>query len=163
MTGRSELDELNALAESISADAKGWRERRRERSAEHRERRFHSESQAPRLRRWRHRLFAITAVLLIGVGFGTWGVISHQENKVPKAAPPKPVTSVPGYSLPYVKAGRVAAEKLTSQGLTLNEFDCEGWYETNRLGDVAGQAGPVWHEGFMRSCLTTPANTTGTG
>jgi hypothetical protein len=163
MTGRTELDELNALAESIAADAKGWRERRRDRISEARERRFHAEGQAPRLRRWRHRLFAIVALLLIGIGFGTWGVISHQENKVPHASAPKPVTSLHGYSLPYVKAGRLAAQKLAGEGLVPNEFDCEGWYETNRLGIVAGQAGQMWHDGFMRSCQTSPANAAGIG
>lgn len=163
MTGRSELDELNALAESISADAKSWRERRRDRHAEARERRFRAEGQAPRVRRWRHRLITIAALALIGIGFATWGVISHQENKVPHTAPPKPVTSIPGYSLSYVKAGRNAARSLAVQGLSPNTFDCEGWYETNKLDTIDGQAGPVWHQGFMRSCLTTQTNVAGFG
>jgi hypothetical protein len=163
MTGRSELDELNALAESISADAKGWRERRRDRISEHRSRRFLAESQAPRLRRWRHRLMAIGALLVVGIGFGTWGVISHQENKVPHTTPPTPVTSVPGYSLPFVKAGRVAAKGLASKGLAPNEFACEGWYESNQLGNLPGQAGPTWHAAFLHYCETSAVNLPGTG
>jgi hypothetical protein len=162
MTGRSEIDELQALAESISAEAKGWRAHRRRKTLEHRDRQFEVVSQAPRRRRWRHRLVAIGVVLVIAIGFGTWGIVAHQENKVPKAVPPKPVTSVPGYSLPYVKAGRLAAETLAGQGRSPNQFDCEAYYESNELGATSGQAASLWHDGFMHSCLSTQTNAGGT-
>lgn len=162
MTGRSEIDELQALAESIAAEAKGFGARRRRRILEHRHRQFVAEGQAPRRRRWRHRLVAAGVLLVLGVGFGTWAIIVHAENKVAKSAPPKPVTSIHGYSLPYVSAGRRAAEGLAAQGRAANVFDCQSWYDLNRLGDVDGQAGPAWHTGFIRACVTTQTNAGGT-
>lgn len=162
MTGRSEIDELQALAESIAAEAKGLRAYRRRRTLEHRDRRFRAESEAPKRRRRRHRLVAIGVLLLIGIGFGTWAIVYHAENKVAKSAPPKAVTSQHGYALPYVRAGRQAAEGLAAQGRAANVFDCESWYQSYGLAAVDGQTGSAWHKGFIRACITTQTNAGGT-
>lgn len=162
MTGRPELDELQTLAESISAEAKGLRAYRRRRTLEHRERRFRAESESPKRQRRRHRMAAAGVLFLLGIGFGTWGIVVHAENKVAKSTPPTPVTSIHGYSLPYVSAGRRAAEGLAAQGRAANIFDCQSWYDMYRLGTVDGQAGPAWHAGFMRACVTTQTNAGGT-
>jgi hypothetical protein len=155
MTTRPELEELNALAASISAEATGWRERRRRWSAAHRERRFLAESLAPGRRRRRHRMMAAAAVIAIGVGFGAWGVVSHYANQVPKAKAIKPVTATHGYDLPWVSAGRHAAQGLAAQGRAANPYSCQSWYDANHFSFVGGETGDPWHDGFIRACAST--------
>jgi len=154
MTGRDDLNELHALAASISEDAHGWRAHRRQRALSAAQARIEAEAIAPVKRRKRHRwvagavvgVLALTAVVL---------VVTHKPAR--PASQPKRTIVTARHVPPPVRAGQAAAIQLADQGLTANIFACQSWYESQQLGDVPGQQTAAWRAGYLSACAhSTP-------
>lgn len=149
MTGRSELDELHALAASISHEAKGWRAHRRQRSQAAARRRAEAEMAAPIKRRKRHRLLA---GLMVGVVAVTAAVLVITHKPAPPAPAPQRTSVVVRHLPAAVRAGRTAGIQLASQGRTPNIFACQNAYAAGGLGDVPAQQTATWRADYLAAC-----------
>jgi hypothetical protein len=149
LTARDDLDELQALAESISEHASTWRERRQQRHHAAATARLEARLAAPVRRRVRHRRLtaaAVAVVLLV-----TAGVLFAMR---PSGAPPPPRRHAPlaANTPDDVVVGRAAARELLSRGLAPSVFSCQSLYDTDGLGTVPGQQGGTWRAGYLAAC-----------
>jgi hypothetical protein len=162
MTGRDDLGELHALAAEISDDAHGWRAHRRHRALERAEKRSFEASVAPVMRRKRHRAVAGAVVVLVAAALVGAGLEIHRSSHH-HAPPTKSVTQVPGYQLADIRAGRQAAQELSSQGRIANVFSCEAWFDAHHLVVASGQSMSGFHAGFLHACTNAAINLEGSG
>jgi cytochrome c-type biogenesis protein CcmH/NrfG len=149
MTGRNDLDELQALAASIAEDTHGWRAHRRGRAHAAARRRLEAEMVAPVKRRRRHRWLAAGTVALVAV-VATFLVVTHKPSQ---PAPAQKRTIVTVRHMPsQVRVGQDAAIALHQLGRDANVFACEGWYESQHLASVPSQAASTWRAGYLQAC-----------
>jgi hypothetical protein len=149
MSGRDDLEELHALAASISEDAHGWRAHRRQRAHATAQARAQAELIAPINRRKRHRWIAGSVVgVLVVVGAAL--VITHQP-AAPAAKPSLTIVTV-RHEPADVRVGQTAAVELTAQGRSANVFACEGLYDSEQMGSIPGQEGLAWRAGYLAAC-----------
>lgn len=149
MTGRDDLNELHALAESIAEEAHGWRAHRRTRSYAAARRRLEAEMVAPVKRRRRHRWVAVGFVAVIVV-VAVLFVVTHKPSK-PAPAQQRTLVTV-RHLPPEVRLGQDAAIALHKLGRSANIFSCEAWYETQQLAQVPAQATSTWRAGYLNAC-----------
>jgi hypothetical protein len=150
---RDDLNELQALAASISEEAHGWRAHRRQRAVAHAQKRAAEEIEAPGRRRRRHRLIASASVGVIAVA-ATVLVVTHHPSQ-PAPAPKRTIVTVRHLPAP-VRAGQEAALQLTQQGRIPNIFACQSLYESQRLAAVPGQQGGGWRMDYLDACAHAP-------
>jgi hypothetical protein len=149
MTGRDDLEELHALAASISEDAHGWRAQRRQRARTAVLARVEADAVAPIKRRKRHRWVAAAAVGVVAITAAVL-VISHRPG--PPAARPHRTILTERHLPGDVRVGHQAALQLSSQGRGINVFACEGLYDSERMAEVAGQQSATWRAGYLAAC-----------
>ncbi|MBV9487287.1 MAG: hypothetical protein JO246_14665 [Frankiaceae bacterium] len=149
---REDLEELHALAASISAEHRGWRAHRRARADEAARRRAEAEALAPIKRRRRHRWVAFVAVALIAAVGGVL-IVMHLPGK-PAPKPKRTVVHV--HHLPSsTRVGQYAATRLAQQGVPPNVFACQGLYESEQMATVPGQQGAQWRADYLQACLNS--------
>jgi hypothetical protein len=159
MSGRDDLDELHALAASISEDAKGWRAHRRQRAHTAAQAKVEAELVAPVKRRNRHRLVAagvLGVIVLVGIGLIVvfW----------PKAhVAPHHRAVVTTITSPEVLAGRQAALQIASQGRIPDVFSCEGMYASAGSAASSASHSAAWRAGYLQACLRTGRGDAGDG
>lgn len=162
MTGRDDLGELQALAAEISDEAHGWRAHRRHRALDRAEKRLREQAAAPLKRRKRHRMLAGAVVGVIAIGLVGAGVEIHRSTHH-HTPPAKSVKNVPGHQLADIRAGRQAAQDLSSQGRAANVFSCEAWFDTHNVVVGPGQSWSGFHAGFLHACTNAAVNLEGSG
>jgi len=162
MTGKHDRSELHALATAISEEAHGRRAHRRQRALKHAELRRYEATHAPVKRRNRHRAIAGSVVVLFAVGLAGTGIEIYRgsHHHVP---PAKSVTNVPGVALPDIRAGRQAAQDITSQGTFPNVFSCQAWYDSHQLVIAPGESPVGFHAGFIHACTNAASTLQGAG
>jgi hypothetical protein len=149
---RDDLNELHALAASISEERHGWRAHRRARAEAAARRRAEAEAKAPGRRRRRHRWIAGVAVAVVAIA-GTVLIVVHLPGK-PAPKPKRTVVHV--HNLPTsVRVGQNAAARLSQQGLPPNIFACQGLYESEHMAAVPGQQGAAWRADYLQACLNS--------
>jgi hypothetical protein len=158
---RDDLDELQALAASISEESTGWRERRRHRAITAAQARTEAVLVAPVKRRRKHRWIAAAIVASLVIAGGVVGLFFlPTKTAAPAATPPAPVSR---QAPTYVKAGRQGASELSSQGQIPNEFACQRLYGTEQLASVPGQQTAQWQAGYVATCSGSVSADGGTG
>jgi hypothetical protein len=159
MTGRDDLDELQALAASISEETQGWRAHRRQRAVAAAQARNEAVLVAPVKRRKKHRWIAasvVSVIVLIGAGLAV--VFWPNPSKTPRlhVAPQVKTAS-------YVRIGRRAAAEIVAQGRIANLFSCESIFDTERLGFALHHQSAAWRTGYLTACSNAATANGGNG
>jgi ferric-dicitrate binding protein FerR (iron transport regulator) len=149
MTGRDDLDELHALAASISENTHGWRAHRKVRAQAASERRLEAAMVAPVKRRRSHRWIAAIGVCVVVVCAVLLVTTYHPAKPAP--APSRTAGTVKRET-PEARIGHQAGVELASQGRLPNEFACQGWYDDRSLGSVPQQRSASWVAGYLAAC-----------
>jgi hypothetical protein len=148
---RDDLDELHALAASISDEAHGWRAHRRQRAAAHAQARAEEERIAPGRRHRRHQRIAFGLIGLFAAGAAAF-VLTHRPGH---AAPPPKRTIITIHHQPRpVQVGQAAAVQLGLQGRTADIFACQLYYDSQHLAAVPGQDTQAWRADYLAACST---------
>lgn len=149
MTGRTDLDELHALAASISENTDGWRAHRKVRANAAAQRRLEAEMVAPVKRRRSHRWIASAAVGVVAL-CAVLLVVTHHP-AAPAQAPTR-TAEIVKHESPEARIGHQAGIAIAQQGRLPNEFACQAWYDDQSLGNVPQQRSATWVAGYLAAC-----------
>jgi hypothetical protein len=150
---RDDLEELHALAASISDDRRGWRAHRREKAEAAARRRLQAEMLKPIKRRRQHRWVAGAVVALL-VSAGVVLIVIHLPGR--SAPAPKRTILQVNHLSAAERAGQNAAVHLVQLGQPPNVFACQQLYDTQHMGSVFGQQGQAWHDDYLNACINAP-------